>query len=128
MNLDWLYMLSVDRALLVTLLIGIATGALVTGWLANRHFKSAGGRLDREARNLRELNVLLLESLEMQGVISVRRDVKGRLIGWRFLAKPSTGPAGDDAPGRKGRVEPRVSLRPADTEPKKAQVAGARNE
>lgn len=126
MNLDWLNVLPVDQAILITLLIGMLTGALVTGWMAHRHFKRAGGGLDREARNLRELNLLLLESLEMQGIVSVRRDVKGRMIGWRFLARGSTGSAGDDSAESRGRVEPNVSLTPNASQTKRPQIAPGR--
>ena len=126
MDLEWLNAVPVDPVILVTLFIGVVTGALVTGWMAHRHFKQAGGRLDREARTLRELNVMLLESLEMQGIVSVRRDVKGRLVGWRFLTRGSTGSVGDDTSGEKGRVEPKVSLRSTAAQSKQPQVAARR--
>lgn len=124
MNLEWLNALAVDRAILVTLFLGMLVGSLVTGWLAHRHFKRGGEQLAREARDLRTLNLVLLESLELQGIVTVRRDVKGRITGWQFTARGQSPAAIAESSDGDGRVEPSVSLRSAAPKPRVASPPG----
>lgn len=62
---------------IVPVLIGAAVTWLVT-WL---YYKKAGDKLMQEATELRRLTNLVLHSLEDAGLVKLKRDTSGKIIG-----------------------------------------------
>jgi hypothetical protein len=69
-------------------IVGITTG-LISGFLSAAvvslvFYRLAGRDLAREADDLRQLNMLLMNALEEVGIAEVNRDANGKPIGLRY--------------------------------------------
>ncbi|MFX0090797.1 MAG: hypothetical protein ACFFBD_03455 [Candidatus Hodarchaeota archaeon] len=66
---------------LVTNLISIAVGALVTWKVADWYYKRASKDLVKEAGDLRSLNTTILRAFENAGFAELNRDENGNIVG-----------------------------------------------
>jgi hypothetical protein len=66
---------------MITTLVGILIGALITWGVAHVYYKKAGDELKNEAKQLREMNTLMLRALENAGLAEFNRDSKQNITG-----------------------------------------------
>jgi len=62
---------------IMTTIISILIGALITWFLTYVYYKKAGEELRKEGNELRKLNTLMLRGLEDAGLAEFGRDSKG---------------------------------------------------
>ncbi|MDP9359568.1 MAG: hypothetical protein M3R02_30630 [Chloroflexota bacterium] len=65
----------------VTILATLLVGAAVNFLVAQLYYVAAGNELSAEAQRLAELTTMTLEALEEEGLATLRRDERGRIIG-----------------------------------------------
>jgi hypothetical protein len=59
-----------------------------TGWLFTYiYYRRGGAQLKKEASELRKLNILNLEIMEMKGEVKLSRDDNGKIVGWDRTVK-----------------------------------------
>jgi hypothetical protein len=75
---------------IISVLISIAVGALITFLVARWYFDRASGDLEREAGELKDYTVILLNYLDDAGVIEVERDAQGSPVRVRVIKRELT--------------------------------------
>jgi hypothetical protein len=75
---------------IILVLISIAVGALITLLVARRYYDRASGDLEREAGELKDYTVILLNYLDDAGVIEVERDAQGSPVRVRVIKREET--------------------------------------
>ena len=68
-------------------LISIAVGGLITFLVTRWYYARASGDLEREAGELKDYTVMLINYLDDAGVIEVERDAKGNPIRVRVIKR-----------------------------------------
>ena len=72
-------------------LVGIASGALITWWVARSHYQRSTKELNARASELVKLNTIALRALEDAGIVKLNRDGNNNIIGivWEASARVS---------------------------------------
>ena len=65
--------------------IGTAIGAIITWVVSKVYYERASKDLKNETQRLRKLNVMILEGMEIGGLVQLARDGNGNIIGYNFL-------------------------------------------
>ena len=72
---------------IILTLISIAVGSLVTFLVTRRYYDRASGDLEREANELKDYTVMLVNYLDDAGVIEVERDAHSNPIRVRVIKR-----------------------------------------
>jgi hypothetical protein len=72
---------------IILTLISIAVGSLVTFLVTRWYYDRASGDLEREANELKDYTVMLVNYLDDAGVIEVERDAQGNPIRVRVIKR-----------------------------------------
>jgi hypothetical protein len=75
---------------IILVLISIAVGALITFLIARWYYDRATGDLEREAGELKDYTVMLLNYLDDAGVIEVERDAQGSPVRVKVIKRELT--------------------------------------
>jgi hypothetical protein len=76
------------------MILSVVIGGLITWAAAHIYYRRASKELEKESRDLRRLNKLILEGLETAGHIRIARDKDGEISGLRFDLKANGVSAG----------------------------------
>lgn len=68
-------------------LISLAVGGFITFLVTRRYYDRASGDLEREAGELKDYTVMLINYLDDAGVIAVERDAQGNPIRVRVIKR-----------------------------------------
>ena len=66
-------------------LIGTGIGGFITWLVSKRYYERASKDLKSETEGLRKLNILILEGMEIGGLVQIARDGNGNILGYNFL-------------------------------------------
>jgi len=91
-----------DLVNIVSVIVSVFIGAIVTWFVARVYYKKAGDALRQEATELRRLTKLVLHGLEDAGLIELNRDASGTPIG--LIVKMSVKLRGSGSMSAKGKV------------------------
>ena len=72
---------------IIVSLISIAVGSLITFLVTRWYYARASGDLEREANELKDYTVMLVNYLDDAGVIEVERDAQGNPIRVRVIKR-----------------------------------------
>ncbi len=75
---------------IVSTLISLAVGGLITFLVTRWYYDRASGDLEREAGELKDYTVMLLNYLDDAGVIAVERDAQGSPVRVRVIKREVT--------------------------------------
>ena len=67
-------------------LIGTGIGGFITWLVSKQYYERASKDLKNESQGLRKLIILILEGLEIGGLVEIARDGKGNILGYNFLS------------------------------------------
>ena len=83
---NWFFQFTAQEIILqiVTTVIAVIIGGLVTFLVARWYYKKAAKELRAEAETLRQLNILLLRAMEEAGFAKFTRDKDGNPVGLIF--------------------------------------------
>ena len=68
-------------------IVGIAIGAIITWFVAERYYRRAGDDLKKAASELKDLNILILRALENAELVQLNKDENGKPIGLNITLK-----------------------------------------
>ena len=72
---------------ILSTLMSICIGGLITWWVARRYYKKAGDELKQEATQLRTISMAVVYMLEHpEANIEVSRDDAGNLVGLKVIS------------------------------------------
>ena len=74
--------------------ISIAVGGLITFFVTRWYYERASGDLEREAGELKDYTVMLINYLDEAGVIEVERDAQGNPVRVRVIRREITDSVG----------------------------------
>lgn len=104
-------------------IVPVLIGAGVTWLAAWLYYKKAGNKLRQEATELRRLTGLVLHSLEDAGLVKLKRDASGKMVG--LIIEASAKGTGVGSASAKAEVIQRKSQNHGVTEA--SDVDGAKN-
>ena len=112
-----------DLVNIVSVIVSVSIGAVVTWCVARRYYQKAGNELRQEASELRRLTALVLHGLEDAGLVKLNKDASGKPIG--LIIEMSAKGSGAGSASAKGEVIQRKSQNHGVTEA--SDVDGAKN-
>jgi hypothetical protein len=89
---------------IILTLFSIAVGGVVTFLVARWYYERATGNLEREASELKDYTVMLVDYLDDAGMIDVERDEHGDPVRVRAIKRESS-----DSGGISDSVEPKLT-------------------
>jgi hypothetical protein len=89
---------------IILTLFSIAVGGVVTFLVARWYYERATGNLEREASELKDYTVMLVDYLDDAGMIDVERDEHGDPVRVRVIKRESS-----DSGGISDSVEPKLT-------------------
>jgi hypothetical protein len=69
----------------VVSVIGTIIGGLITWHVSKRYYERASQDLKNETEGLKKLTTMILEGMEIAGLVHIARDEKGNILGYNFL-------------------------------------------
>lgn len=66
-------------------LFGIILGGIITWGVSKRYYEKASKDLKSETEGLRKLTLLILDGMEIGGLVEIARDRNGNILGYNFL-------------------------------------------